>query len=276
MVVISVVMAVYNDGKYLDQSISSVLNQTFKDFELIIVDDCSTDDSMILLNSFRKKDNRIKIFENKKNFGAGYSRNLAINNSIGDYVVIMDADDVCLKNRFLKQLNYMRNCNVDVLFSWVKFIDSDGIFLKNFNPDPKYFKLIKKYFFKENLTVNPSCMIKTSIIKENNYDPLFLRAQDYELWLRLIIKKYTFGVIPEYLLRYRIPNVSNYKKRIIKNRNYVYYTILLYFKNFKFFFHNFFFIKSFFKQIIFYLILNILPLCIIIKLIKIKDFLFDK
>ena len=104
---ISVVMPVLNGEKYLAEAIESILNQTFQDFEFIIVDDGSTDQTPEILRSYANKDSRIQIVTNPINRGIGYSRNRGIALSRGEYIANMDADDLCLPERFEKQVRFL-------------------------------------------------------------------------------------------------------------------------------------------------------------------------
>ena len=105
---VSVVMSVYNDSKYLSESIKSILDQTLKDFEFIIVDDGSLDNSFDLLRRFKKKDNRIKILKNNSNMGLAFSLNKAIKESKGKYIARMDADDLSMPDRLKKQIIFFQ------------------------------------------------------------------------------------------------------------------------------------------------------------------------
>lgn len=106
---ITVIITSYNSEKYLKQSISSVLNQTYKNFELIIVDDGSRDNSRKIINSFKKKDCRIKTFFFKSNIGLeAYARNYAIKQSRGSYISFLDADDVWLDTKLETQVSYLK------------------------------------------------------------------------------------------------------------------------------------------------------------------------
>ena len=110
---ISVIMSVYNDADNLDSSINSILNQDFQDFEFLIMNDCSTDESLNILNSY-SQDNRIKVFQNERNLGLTKSLNVLLNESKGTFVARQDSDDLSLSSRFSKQLNYIKNKNLDV------------------------------------------------------------------------------------------------------------------------------------------------------------------
>ena len=106
---ISVIMAVYNSEKFLNESINSILNQTFKDFEFIIINDCSTDNSLKIIKEFIKKDNRIKLINNERNLGAAGTRNEGLKIAKGKYIAILDSDDISYTQRFVIQYNYLED-----------------------------------------------------------------------------------------------------------------------------------------------------------------------
>ena len=110
---ISVIMSVYNDADNLDSSINSILNQDFQDFEFLIMNDCSTDESLNILNSY-SQDNRIKVFQNERNLGLTKSLNVLLNESKGTFIARQDSDDLSLSSRFSKQLDYIKNKKLDV------------------------------------------------------------------------------------------------------------------------------------------------------------------
>src|SRR3989344_9200868 len=104
---ISVIMSAYNVEKYIAESIESILNQTFRDFELIIINDASTDKTLDIIKGFMKKDKRLKLINNKKNLYATISRNKALRIAKGVYIAIQDSDDISLPNRLEVQKNYL-------------------------------------------------------------------------------------------------------------------------------------------------------------------------
>ena len=122
---ISVIMSVYNGMPYLQEAVKSILNQTYKDFEFIIVDDASTDDSLKYLKGINDK--RIKILSNEKNLGLAVSLNKALNAARGEYIARMDADDISKPERLHIQLNFMElNPQIDICGSFVSVIDENG------------------------------------------------------------------------------------------------------------------------------------------------------
>jgi len=271
---VSVIMATYNEPEnYLRESIESILNQTFKDFEFIIVlDNPNNKKAEKIIKEYQQKDKRIVFIKNEKNLGRGASRNKAIDIANGRYIAILDADDIALPQRLEKQFKYMEdNKDVDLLFTWVYFIDEDGNILREFKPEKYKFKEIRKYFFKEHLTVHPSMMIKSDILKKIKYDEGLIRSQDYDLWIKCIAKNYKFDVIEEFLLKYRIPNRNNYLSRIRRQKLYSYYTLKTHWRNRKYFYNNVYFWKVFFWNFATYLLITLTPTFILKILIDIKD-----
>lgn len=201
--VLSVIMSVYNtDESYLEEAILSVINQSFKDFEFIIIDDASNSDINQVINKF--DDTRIVLLKNKKNLGLAASLNKGIKISKGQYIVRMDADDVCDLERFKKQLDYMNNnYKIDILGSLAKkFGDTKTSEKLAGYAEPD--KLLKARLIFNSSLIHPTCMIKKSFLLENNlqYNPLFKKAQDYELWAQCLDGN--ISVIPEALLHYRV------------------------------------------------------------------------
>ncbi len=120
-------MVVYNCEDYIQEAIQSVLDQTYKYFELVIIDDGSSDNTMNVINSF--SDNRIKIIQHKFNQGVSQSRNLALKHSLGKYLAIIDADDVAVNTRFEKQIDYLENNDIGVVASQHDFIDANSNYI---------------------------------------------------------------------------------------------------------------------------------------------------
>ena len=207
---ISVVMSVYNSENYLEEAILSILNQTYKNFEFIIINDGSTDRSLDIIEKYAKKDNRIKVIS-RENRGLIYSLNEGIKLSKGKYIVRMDSDDISLENRFQKQIEFMEN-NLDVGVCGTNIIAFDDTkeFISSFYQDDK---MLKAETLFSSPFAHPSVIIRKEIIEKYNlfYDEEFLFAEDLELWGRMA--KYTnFHNIKEPLLKYRIGHESITKK----------------------------------------------------------------
>ena len=206
---ISVILPVYNAAQYLKETIESVLTQTFSDFELIIINDGSTDESESIAISF--EDKRIIYIKNPINLGLIATLNKGIDLSTGKYIARMDADDICLPQRFEKQWNLMEsNLNLDVCGSSITYFNTTGN-LKNWDV-PLSDKLIKTQLLVGPGFSHPTVFLRTSSLKQQQiyYSKDYIHAEDYELWVRLATLGFQFQNIKEPLLYYRIheENVS--------------------------------------------------------------------
>jgi glycosyltransferase involved in cell wall biosynthesis len=199
---ISVIMPVYNGEKYVREAIQSVLDQTFSDFEFIIVDDGSTDNSGEAINSF--KDERIR-YEQLPHRGLIHTLNHAIQIARGTYIARMDADDIALPERLARQVEYMdTHPDIAVCGSWATCIDKNGDNIGSYNYPPVENKKIKKYALIHNPFIHPSVVIRKEMIeKVGGYRAFWKHTEDYELWTR-VLSLYKGTNIPEYLLKYRV------------------------------------------------------------------------
>lgn len=214
---ISVIMPVHNGEKYLKLAMESILNQTFRDFEFIIVNDGSTDNTETIIRSY--KDDRIILLNNKEKIGVSKSLNTAIRISKGDYIARMDADDISLPNRFIKQLEYLESHReIGIVGSDAYLIDSEGKRTDSYIR-PKEPILIKWTALFSNPMIHPTIMSRANILKETKYDEDFKNGQDYELWSRLIFSKnIKFANLKEPLLEYRIHTESVTRTVINENK----------------------------------------------------------
>ncbi len=196
---ISVIMPVYNTPcEYLVEAIQSILNQTFKDFELIIIDDGSNSKTKAVLKSFN--DNRIVLLTNDKNMGLVYTRNRGLDYARGKYIACMDSDDISLKRRFQKQVDFLEsNPEIGVLgtaFSLFQKQEED-----NFPPtddEDIRCKLIAAIA----PLANPSVMMRASAVAGTRYNKDYPCAEDLAFWIELMDKT-KFANLPEILLKYR-------------------------------------------------------------------------
>lgn len=181
---ISVILPVYNGEDHLIECIESILNQTFKEFEFIIVDDASTDSTVQLLKDFAKKDYRITIITHEVNQKQTAAANTAIKNANGKYLARMDADDLALPNRLEQQVTFMEeNPNIGLLGSWVDIIDNDGKILKIWYTHATNGYLGWNLLFGTGFA-HSSVMMRSDIVKNVGYyqSP---EAEDYDLWSRI-------------------------------------------------------------------------------------------
>jgi len=209
---ISVVMAVYNGKKFLAEAIESILNQTWTDFEFIIVNDGSRDNSLKIINRYAKKDSRIVVIS-RKNMGLVQSLNEGIAIAKGEYLARIDADDIALPTRFEKQVEFLKNHpDISILGTFIKpFGDSavkDLVVCENwFNPslNPEN---VEATFLDRAAICHPSIMGRTELFKSMQYRDKYYCAEDYDLWLRSLKAGYKIWVLDEILLRYRIHKKS--------------------------------------------------------------------
>lgn len=217
---ISVIMSVYNGERYLSDAVESILNQSFRDFEFIIIDDCSTDNSYDLLEKFANNDSRIKIIRKEKNIGVkGFIENLNIglDKALGKYIARMDQDDISHPNRFKKQIDFLEN-NKDVFIvgCQLQLIDEEnketGMLIA-----PTADAEIKKAMPKKISLYHPVIMFRNGF--NIRYRDKMLYCEDYDLYLRLMTSDFKMANIDEPLLRYRIHGESISRKNIkfIKN-----------------------------------------------------------
>lgn len=199
---VSVLMSVAGNGDYLCEALQSVFEQSYQDFELLLMNDGSSLNVTRLVETF--SDDRLKLFFSDEQLGLAASLNRLFLHARGDYIARMDADDVCLPERFFKQVNFLeRNPIIVMVGSWVKFIDHNGSQEEILELPILPYELIFEQYFR-NPFIHPSIMVRHSILEKvpGPYDTRFLFAQDYELFLR-ILKIGDCANIPEPLLYYR-------------------------------------------------------------------------
>ncbi len=201
---ISVVMPNYNCEQYLDESISSILHQTFSNFEFIIIDDGSTDKSWEIIRKYAKQDKRIIAIHNKKNLWVHKTRNKLLHTAKGTYIAMMDSDDISNPTRLEKQIKFFAEYPSYGL-CWTNFtlIDKTGkqVGEKQF---PETDESIKASFFWRNPFGQNTIMMKSEIIDVIwHYDETLEVAEDLDMWIR-ISTQYKMYNIQEHLVQYRI------------------------------------------------------------------------
>ena len=204
---VSVIIPVYNKREYIKETVNSVLNQDFGSFEIIVVDDGSTDDSLEVVKSI--KDPRLQIFS-QSNSGVERSRNFGFSKSVGPFVVFLDADDLMSSNRLGKQIDlFSASKDLVLVGTWASVINHSGEMIGSIRPPTSNASLQLAHLFR-NQFVSSSVMIKRSVI-ENDFVFNETRgkrfAEDFDLWLR-ISKKGRVANIPETLTTYRRLNAS--------------------------------------------------------------------
>ncbi|CAM5185006.1 O-antigen biosynthesis glycosyltransferase WbnJ [Ureibacillus acetophenoni] len=193
MIKISVLMSVYNETKEdLIKSIESVLNQTLTCFEFIIVNDNPNNTTLInVLKHYEKIDKRVKIIYNVSNLGLALSLNKAAEIATGEYFIRTDADDICSIDRFEKQYNFIKDTNYDLVCSDYYFIDELG---EPINRSVRWYEhnSLKKLLPFHNVIHHPTVIMRASVFRSLNGYRNFPCAQDYDLWLRMLLNDCNF------------------------------------------------------------------------------------
>ncbi len=196
---ISVVMPVYNTEEYLAEAIESILNQTFKDFEFIIVDDNSTDTSWQIIKKYANEDNRIIAVKNRGEKGQGAARNVGLEMMKGKYYLIMDSDDISLPNRLEKQFEFMENnLGIDIAGSWMERF---GTFTGVHKTPLFHSEIVDTLFFTCGFN-NPTVIMRKAFLEKSFIRYRNETAEDHRLFAE-VIKIAKFANIPVVLLLYR-------------------------------------------------------------------------
>lgn len=216
MAKVSVVIPLYNAQNYVLETIYSIKNQTYQDFDMVIVDDCSTDQSYNIIKNLN--DNQIKLFQNQRNEGIAYTRNRAIELSTGEYIALMDDDDISPSYRLEHEVKYLEeNPLIDIVGGHCRNIDSKGKDLNqqwNVYLNPNY---IKAFMLFGNPIANSSALIRRSFLEKCSikYKDNMYGAEDYFFWAECSLYG-TIANLDEVMLYWRV-NHGNETDRVFKN-----------------------------------------------------------
>lgn len=219
---VTVLMPVYRGDKYLPEAVDSILNQTFRDFEFLIICDDPTAETCLLLSRYQQSDNRMQVYYQGKE-GLVNSLNKGLSLAKGKYVSRMDADDISLPNRLEKQVDFMdENPDIGISGTWIKTI---GDVMGDIWKHPCDHDTIKSKMLFESVIVHPSVILRKNVFCRNGlyYSQNETYAEDYGLWVRSI-KKLKFANIPEILLHYRVHKSTSNKDKQKKVANNVRYS----------------------------------------------------
>lgn len=215
---VTVLMSVYNGEKFLKEAMESILNQTFTNFEFLIINDGSTDSSVEIIESY--KDSRIRLINNEKNLKLIASLNKGISLAKGKYIARMDCDDFSVPQRLQKQVEFLEsNSEYGLVGTYYTVIDGEGKEQRNVSY-PSSNELIKLFLSLNCPLAHGSIMGRTELFKENLYGSKESYAvEDYELWTRMA-KVTKIHNIPEYLFKYRIygESFSDSKTQLMYNQ----------------------------------------------------------
>lgn len=207
---VSIIMPLYNSEKFIQKTLESIEKQTYKNYEVLITDDLSTDMGPKIILEQQKKNPRIKLFKLKKNSGAAVARNNSILQATGKYIAFLDSDDLWKSDKLEKQIKFMEENNYDFSFTKYQKILEHGALTG------ETVKALKKITYKEALYYNPiGCL--TAIYNAEKlgkiYMPLIRKRQDYGLWLKILKLTDGYG-LNENLAKYRLRKESISAKKI--------------------------------------------------------------
>lgn len=235
---VSVLMTAYNAQKYIAPAITGILGQTFSDFEFIILDDASTDETWLIIQRFARQDKRIIALQNQNNLGIAQSRNKLVSLAKGKYIVWQDADDISLVARIEKLYNFMeKNPEVGICGGWLKFFNE-----KNYTSVRKYStddKTLRKKIFRYSPVAQPASIIRRKVFEQTGgYEKKYSGSEDLHMSFK-IGQNYKFANLPEVLLKYRQQSGSitfrklrkierqtlKIRREFLKNKNYRFCTL---------------------------------------------------
>tara|TARA_R110002020_G_scaffold410898_3_gene620602 strand:+ start:194 stop:973 length:780 start_codon:yes stop_codon:yes gene_type:complete len=224
---VSIITPLYNSERFITQTITSVKSQTYTNWEMLIVDDCSTDNGYQIAADFAKDDERIRLFRLTENSGAGIARNMGIENADGEFIAFLDSDDIWHPDKLNKQIDYMKKTGADVCFSSYGLLDEKG------NALNKKVQALSKVDFnkllKSNYIGNLTAVYRVSEIGKV-YSPQIRKRQDWALWLKILKKGHVAYGMMEVLADYRLrtDSLSSNKIQMLKHNYRVYVDFLGY------------------------------------------------
>jgi teichuronic acid biosynthesis glycosyltransferase TuaG len=208
---VSIITPLHNCELFIEETIKSVINQTYINWEMIIVDDCSTDKGVDIVSRYQSINPRVKLIINNENLGAALSRNKAIEQANGRFIAFLDSDDLWLPQKLEKQIQFMLDTQSPFTYTYYSQITENGGFIKNLDNPPL------KVSYKSTLKANRiGCL--TAIYDTAFFGKVYMenlrKRQDYALWLNLLKKTdYAHG-LPEILASYRIRPGINFQQQV--------------------------------------------------------------
>ena len=237
---------------------------------IVVVDDIDNEAVLEYLYKKQSLDARLIIIKNEKPQGLAYCRNVGIKETTGDFIALMDADDIAEPERFEAQHKYLEQQVADVVFSQVSFIDERGTNIGEFSP---MLKNPRKDIFLKHVFAHPTAFAKATLFDDEKYDTKFKRAQDIELWIRLIFSGKRFAITPQSLLRYRLHRNQAVAQRISRQSAYAQYGFKIARKHFRFQYKNAAYWVFATKWLFYYALYTIVPNFVLVSLVKLKDLL---
>lgn len=197
---VSIVLPVYNAGRYVGKAIESLLRQDCQDFEIILIDDGSTDNSLGVMEEYKERDRRIRILS-RENKGLIFSLNEGVSVARGHWIVRMDSDDISLPDRISKQLDWVKEKKADVCGGWVKTFGTTIPRVRRYYQGQEAIRLQLLF---NTCFAHPTILIRKKLLEVNPYDENAQFVEDYDLWARLAARNIPMTNFPGILLKYRI------------------------------------------------------------------------
>lgn len=216
---ISIITPTFNSASTILQTYNSILEQTHHNWEWLVTDDCSSDNTISIMNAICEKDSRVKLFKNAVNSGAAVTRNNSLANASGDYISFIDSDDLWFTSKLERQLNFMFANNLDFTFTAYDLVDAHGnplgkvVDLQGDNFSVDYSDMLKK-----KATLGCSTVMFKRAAFSDFFMPLIRTGQDYALWLKLLKSGKKAYLLNEILTRYRILPNSISRNKIKKSQ----------------------------------------------------------
>ncbi|WP_125718533.1 glycosyltransferase family 2 protein [Flavobacterium ustbae] len=218
---VSILTPTYNTEKFIKSTIESAQNQTYTNWEMILVDDASTDNTVAIIEKFVQKDSRIKLFKLPENRGNGFARNAALEKATGKYIAYLDADDLWFSEKLEKQIQFLKTNNLHFTFSFYDSVNEEGNDLNRRveSPNPLTYKQLFFCNYVGNLTAIYDVDYFGKIILETSQ-----KRQDWRIWLTILKQIKVAMPVPESLAFYRIrkDSISSSKFKLIKHNFGVY------------------------------------------------------
>ena len=226
MTKVSIIVPVYNSGKYLKTCLDSIVRGTLKDIEIIAIDDCSTDSSLLILEEYAKKDSRIKVYHNEKNLGQGASRNRGLDVARGEYIGFVDSDDYVSCTMYENMYNIAIETNAPLVITYIDYVYDDSFFNKtptlledvfSFNPHDKDRKHVIPYETPSSCTK----LYKRELIGNHRFmeNTLF---EDVEFTYFMMMKAEKITILPAINYYYRVNNYDSLSFRTYKKTDKIY------------------------------------------------------
>lgn len=214
---LSVLIPVYNRGKYVGEAIRSILAQTFTDFELLLIDDGSTDDSVTIMRSFT--DPRVRLICNERNLGIPRTRNEGLTLAHGEYLAMLDSDDYAHPTRLARQVEFLdRHQDYAVIGTWTGGMNEKGHFLRRIRVWPVSPDEVQARLLFQCCPAQSSIMARTAILREYGYREQYAVSSDFDLWVRLA-RRHKLGNLPAVLVRSRMhgDRITREKAELVKD-----------------------------------------------------------